>query len=152
MSREHLSGQKCPENIWQVRSEMMNTYFSELKIQRQKKSCLHHMLDMESLIKYLLEGLAVAAAAFYIPRRKVNLQEIVMIAATAAAVFAVLDQFAPAVAAGTRQGAGFGIGANMVGGFEPFYSNPEEDSSSGSSDGSSEEGAGAPEPFQGFRD
>ena len=95
------------------------------------------MLDMESLIKYALEGLAVAAAAFYIPRRKVNLQEIVMIALTAAAVFAVLDQFAPGVAAGTRQGAGFGIGANMVGGFEPFYTDPEPEgagSDSSSSD------------------
>lgn len=107
------------------------------------------MLDVESLVKFLLEGLAVAAAAFYIPRRKADLREIAMIALTAAAVFAVLDQFAPAVAAGTRQGAGFGIGANMVG-FEPFYEGgaPEESSSS------SESGEGfedEPEPFQGFR-
>lgn len=81
------------------------------------------MLDLQSLLKYLLEGLAVAAAAFYIPRRKSDLQEIAMIALTAAAVFAVLDQFAPSVAMGARQGAGFGIGFNMVGGDVP---NPEE--------------------------
>jgi len=74
------------------------------------------MLDFQSLVKYLIEGLAVAAAAFYIPRRKTNLQEIAMIALTAAAVFAVLDQFAPNVASGARHGAGFGIGMNMVGG------------------------------------
>lgn len=111
------------------------------------------MLDVESLVKYLLEGLAVAAAAFYIPRRKADLKEIAMIALTAAAVFAVLDQFAPAVAAGTRQGAGFGIGANMVG-FEPFYNGEggEEGESENSDSSESEENfADGPEPFQGFR-
>jgi len=66
-------------------------------------------------IKYLVEGLAVAAAAFYIPRRKMNLQEIVMIAVTAAASLAVLDLLAPSVGAHARHGAGFGIGASLVG-------------------------------------
>lgn len=74
------------------------------------------MLDLQSLVKYLLEGLAVAAAAFYIPRVKSDLREIAMIALTAAAVFALLDQFAPRVAVGARQGAGFGIGFKLVGG------------------------------------
>ncbi len=74
------------------------------------------MLDVQSLVKYLLEGAAVAAAAFYIPRKQTNLQEVAMIALTAAAVFAVLDQFAPAVSSGARQGAGFGVGYTMVGG------------------------------------
>lgn len=66
-------------------------------------------------IKYLVEGLAVAAAAFYIPRKKMNLEEIVMIAVTAAASFAILDMLAPAIGATARQGAGFGIGASLVG-------------------------------------
>lgn len=74
------------------------------------------MLDLQSLVKYLVEGLAVAAAAFYIPRFKSDLKEIALIALTAAAVFAVLDQFAPSVAIGARQGAGFGIGYKLVGG------------------------------------
>jgi len=74
------------------------------------------MLDLQSLLKYVVEGLAVAAAAFYIPRRKSDLQEIAMIALTAAAVFAVLDHFAPNVSSGARQGAGFGIGYGLVGG------------------------------------
>ena len=71
-------------------------------------------------LKYLLEGLAVAAAAYYIPQRKTNLREVAMIALTAAATFAVLDLFAPAVAGGARQGAGFGIGARHVGFGEGF--------------------------------
>ena len=39
-----------------------------------------------------------------------------MIGAMAALTFLVLDLFAPNVAAGTRQGSGFGIGYGMVGG------------------------------------
>ena len=72
------------------------------------------MFDFTALIKYLLEGLAVAVAAYYIPRRTVNVQEVIMIALTAAATFAVLDQFAPAFSRGARQGAGFGVGAKML--------------------------------------
>ena len=74
------------------------------------------MFDLKSLVKYLLEGIAVAAAAFYIPRKKTDLKEVAMIALTAAAVFAVLDMFAPSVALGARQGSGFGVGLTMVGG------------------------------------
>ena len=76
-------------------------------------------------LKYLLEGLAVAAAAYYIPQKKTSLREVAMIALTAAATFAVLDIFAPAVASGARQGAGFGIGANHVGFGEGFYAHHE---------------------------
>ncbi len=79
------------------------------------------MLDLDvqevvrRAIKYLVEGLAVAAAAYYIPRKKMNLQEIAMIAVTAAASLAVLDLLAPSVGAYARHGAGFGIGASLVG-------------------------------------
>ena len=73
------------------------------------------MFDLQSLIKYLLEGLAVAVAAYLIPRRRATLTEVALIALTAAAVFAVLDQFAPLVSVGARHGAGFGIGLQQVG-------------------------------------
>lgn len=86
--------------------------------------------DLQSLIKYLLEGAAVAVAAFYIPRRKVDLQEIALIALTAAAVFAVLDMFAPSIAAGSRQGAGFGIGYQMTGGDSECEDSSEDSESS----------------------
>lgn len=69
----------------------------------------------QRLVKYLLEGLAVAVVAYYLPSRKLNLQEIGLVALTAAATFAVLDQFAPGVSPGARLGSGFGIGANLVG-------------------------------------
>ena len=83
------------------------------------------MIDVNSLVKYLLEGLAVAAAAYYIPQKTANLQEIGMIAVTAAAMFAILDLFAPAVSSGARQGAGFGIGYNITSGLEGFCDDDE---------------------------
>jgi hypothetical protein len=79
------------------------------------------MLDLDvqevvrRAIKYLVEGLAVATAAYYIPRRKMDLQEIAMIAITAAAALAILDLLAPSVGSYARHGAGFGIGASLVG-------------------------------------
>jgi hypothetical protein len=67
------------------------------------------------LVKYLLEGLAVAIAAFVLPGKTLKVSEVGMIALVATATFAILDIYAPSVGAGARQGAGFGIGANLVG-------------------------------------
>ena len=66
-------------------------------------------------VKYLIEGGAVAVAAYYIPKKKMNIEEIVMIAVTAAATFALLDMYAPSIGNAARQGTGFGIGANLSG-------------------------------------
>lgn len=70
---------------------------------------------LKRAIKYLVEGLMVALAAFAIPKRSLNLDEIAFIALTAAATFSILDTYVPAMAVSARSGAGFGIGANMVG-------------------------------------
>ena len=76
-------------------------------------------IDMSDLImrlvKYLLEGLAVAVAAYVIPGKTMRWSEVSMIALTATATFAILDIYAPSVGSGARQGAGFGIGAGLVG-------------------------------------
>jgi len=85
------------------------------------------MLDLQSVIKYVLEGLAVAVAAYFIPRKTVDIKEIAIIALTAAATFAILDQFAPGVAMGARQGSGFGIGYNITTGLEGFEDEKEKD-------------------------
>jgi uncharacterized protein involved in cysteine biosynthesis len=65
--------------------------------------------------KYALEGTIVAFAAYFIPRREMAAEDVLMIALIAAATFAVLDLFAPAIGSSVRTGAGFGIGANLVG-------------------------------------
>lgn len=66
-------------------------------------------------IKYLIEGGAVAVAAYYIPRKQMKIEEVIMIAITAAATFALLDMYAPSISNAARQGTGFGIGANLSG-------------------------------------
>jgi hypothetical protein len=69
---------------------------------------------VKRIIKYLVEGLMVALAAFAIPKRSLNVEEIVLIALTAAATFSILDTYVPSMGVTARSGAGFGIGANLV--------------------------------------
>tara|TARA_B110000046_G_scaffold184863_1_gene224588 strand:+ start:2452 stop:2730 length:279 start_codon:yes stop_codon:yes gene_type:complete len=80
---------------------------------------LGNLLDFGELIrrvvKYLVEGFMVAIAAYAIPKRGLNLDEIMLIALTAAATFSILDTYVPSMAVGARSGAGFGMGANLVG-------------------------------------
>ena len=66
--------------------------------------------------KYLVEGGAVALAAHLVPKSKLSLGEIVMLAVTAAAVFAILELYSPAIGASARTGAGLSLGAGVVGG------------------------------------
>jgi hypothetical protein len=66
-------------------------------------------------IKYFLEGLAVAVACVIIPQKVPKMEEIVVLSVTAAVVFAILDLLSPSVGLTARQGAGFGLGANLVG-------------------------------------
>jgi ABC-type Co2+ transport system permease subunit len=78
------------------------------------------MFDLGELIKraikYLVEGLMVAIAAYAIPKGKgLSLDEVALIALTAAATFSILDTYIPSMGLTARTGAGFGIGATMVG-------------------------------------
>ncbi len=80
---------------------------------------LGQFLDLGELVrravKYLVEGLMVALAAYAIPKRSLNLDEVALIALTAAATFSILDTYLPSMGVSARSGAGFGIGANLVG-------------------------------------
>lgn len=67
------------------------------------------------VIKYLIEGLVVAAAAIYIPKKALPMEEVATLAVLAAVVFAILDAVSPSIGVTARQGAGFGLGANLVG-------------------------------------
>lgn len=69
---------------------------------------------VKRLVKYLVEGLMVAIAAYAIPKRSLNMEEILLLALTAAATFSILDTYIPTIGASARSGAGFGIGANLV--------------------------------------
>ena len=80
-------------------------------------------IDMKELssriLKYIVEGLIVAIAAYFIPGKKLGFEEIITIGAIAAATFSVLDLFSPSIGSSARAGAGLGIGVNMVGGINP---------------------------------
>ena len=79
---------------------------------------LGQILDLGELVrrvvKYVVEGFMVAIAAYAIPKRSLNLDEVMLIALTAAATFSVLDTYVPSMAVSARSGAGFGMGANLV--------------------------------------
>lgn len=76
-------------------------------------------LDVEELlkrtIKYLVEGLMVAIAASIIPKKPPGFDEVALIALTAAATFSILDTYVPSMGVQARSGAGFGLGAKLVG-------------------------------------
>jgi hypothetical protein len=67
------------------------------------------------IVKYLVEGLVVAVAAIFIPKKSLPLDEVMTLAVLAAAVFALLDLFVPSMGAQARNGAGLGLGFNLVG-------------------------------------
>jgi ABC-type Co2+ transport system permease subunit len=70
---------------------------------------------VKRIIKYLVEGLMVAIAAYAIPKRSLNIEEIILIALTAAATFSILDTYVPAIGLSARSGTGLGIGLSMSG-------------------------------------
>ena len=76
---------------------------------------VNSMEVIKRFFRYLAEGLMVAIAAYVFPKKKMQPDEIIMIAAVASATFAILDMYAPTIGTTARQGAGFGIGASLVG-------------------------------------
>jgi len=69
---------------------------------------------MKRVIKYLVEGLMVAIAAFAIPQKSLKIDEIALLALVAAATFSILDTFIPTMGSSARNGAGLGVGLNLV--------------------------------------
>ena len=80
---------------------------------------LGQVLDIGELVrrivKYVVEGIMVAIAAYATPKHSMKLDEVMLIALTAAATFSILDTYVPSMAVSARTGAGFGIGGNLVG-------------------------------------
>lgn len=67
-------------------------------------------------IKYIVEGIIVALAAYVIPKKSLNVEEVVVIALTAAATFSVLDVFIPSMGITARSGVGGAVGIGLAGG------------------------------------
>ena len=70
---------------------------------------------LKNLLKYLIQGLAVAIAAHYIPKANIKMSEVLMIALTSASTFAILEMYAPpGMHMGSMFGTGFSVGQNLV--------------------------------------
>jgi len=67
-------------------------------------------------LKYLFEGLAVGIASAYLIKGA-KLEQVLMVALTAAAVYAILDLYAPTIGSSARLGTGLQVGAALTGGF-----------------------------------
>ena len=63
---------------------------------------LGQVLDIGELVrrivKYVVEGIMVAIAAYAIPKHSMKLDEVMLIALTAAATFSILDTYVPSMA------------------------------------------------------
>jgi ABC-type Co2+ transport system permease subunit len=70
---------------------------------------------IKRIIKYLVEGLIISIAAYAIPKKSLNMEEIALLALTAAATFAILDTYIPSMGVSSRQGTGIGIGLHLAG-------------------------------------
>jgi hypothetical protein len=67
---------------------------------------------LERALKYLMEGLAVGLACYFL---KLKIDTIIIIAITASVVLAILDMYSPQISQSTRMGIGFGIGSQFAG-------------------------------------
>lgn len=75
------------------------------------------MIDIQEIIKrlfkYLFIGFIVAIVSYVIPKRSLDISEIILLSLCAGATFAVLDTYMPAVGISTRAGLGLGTGVYM---------------------------------------
>jgi ABC-type Co2+ transport system permease subunit len=70
---------------------------------------------IKRIVKYMIEGLMIAIVAYVVPKRSLNLEEIALLALTAAATFAILDSYIPSMGVSARQGTGLGVGLHLAG-------------------------------------
>jgi hypothetical protein len=66
------------------------------------------------VVKYIMEGAAVGIVALILPSNPLKWSEALVLAVVAAAAFAILDALAPSIGSSIRQGAGIGMGFNLV--------------------------------------
>ena len=73
------------------------------------------MFDYKNFIKYILEGFAVIISAFFIfGQNNYDMYKLIVLGLTAAAVYAILDNYSPTISDSTRRGSGLGIGWSML--------------------------------------
>lgn len=77
---------------------------------------IYSKLTINNLVKYIVQGIIVAIAAYVIPRRTKNIREVLIIATVAALTFFTLDIFTDDenLSMGAQLGAGLAIGLRLV--------------------------------------
>lgn len=68
---------------------------------------------IKRLFKYIFIGFIVAIVSYVIPKRSLDVAEVVLISLSAGATFAILDAYMPAVGISARGGFGLGTGIAM---------------------------------------
>lgn len=68
----------------------------------------------QTILKYLLEGLGIAFVTKYMIGKSASPKQLLLITLSITLTFLILDQFAPSVATGARQGVGLGTGLSIV--------------------------------------
>ena len=69
---------------------------------------------LRQVLRYPIEGVVVAIAGYYIPAKKPDLHEVIMIALTAASTFALLELYMPDAYMAARLGFGFQTGQRLI--------------------------------------
>lgn len=97
----------------------MTTIFNKSFSNLQAKSSstfqeIYSRVTIDNFVKYIVQGIAVALAAYAIPNRKTNIREVAVVAIVAALTFFTLDIFTDDTSKAVKYGAGLGIGWNLV--------------------------------------
>ena len=71
-------------------------------------------LTVNNIIGYIIQGVAIALAAYVIPNKKIIFHEVMVISIIGALTFFALDVFAEDAYTGARFGSGFAIAMNLV--------------------------------------
>ena len=69
---------------------------------------------LKQILRYIIEGIVVALAGYYIPNKKPELSEVITIALVAASTFALLEVYMPDAYLAARFGFGFQSGRNLI--------------------------------------
>lgn len=75
-------------------------------------------ITLKNIVKYIIQGIAIAIIAYSIPNRRINYNEILIISAISASTFLLLDivsdEKISMLLTGAQLGTGFTIGANLL--------------------------------------
>ena len=67
------------------------------------------------VVKYVLMGLVISICTLVLPKNKIDFEAVIALGLVSACVFAIVDTFVPTMSYPVQLGAGFGLGAGMVG-------------------------------------